>query len=669
LKGAHAAATPGDARLMDDVVGRLNVLGVIGVALVLTLLVRLWWLQVVSGSELESASTSDRIRVVHDEAPRGRIFDRQGDDVLVDNRERIVVGVDPQVIDALDAEDGGPSREVVLDRLAAALTMSGTTTTADTLEATIGDPAADPLRPVPVAVDVPESLEVFLLERRDQLPGVEVSREAVRTYPYGTVAAHVLGYVGQINDEELAAHEDEERTPYRLGDEIGKAGIEASFEEHLRGVPGQRTYEVDASGEVVRLVAEQSFPPVAGYDLRLAIDVDVQAYVEGALAATVDDVDAEKGSVVVEDPQDGTIVAMASNPTYAPEELVEGISTERYAELTSPASGFPLNNWAVQGQYAPASTFKLVTGWAGMTAGLRSPTETWNDQGSYVAEGCSSDDESCRFNNDGETVWGTVDLRRALTVSSDTYFYSLGDRFWLGRDERGEEAMQDLIEEWGFGEQTGVDLPAEISGLVNTPAMKAERHEAQPDAFPYGEWFTGDNINMSIGQGDLLVTPMQLTNAYAAFANGGTLREPQIALEVWEQQDESGPRVVESFEAEVLNEIDIPQDQYDAIRDGLLGVVSGSEGTAREAFEGFDLGRFPVAGKTGTAQVASQESGNALFVGYGPVNEFPAPRYAVTAIVENTEEYGGQVAAPLVRSIFDVLATPALLPQATRATS
>ncbi|OWY58538.1 hypothetical protein B7486_79425, partial [cyanobacterium TDX16] len=165
-------------------------------------------------------------------------------------------------------------------------------------------------------------------------------------------------------------------------------------------------------------------------------------------------------------------------------------------------------------------------------------TEGWGDPGFYNAQGCEG--ETCRFQNDDATPYGTVDLRRALTVSSDTYFYSLGDRFWLARDEIGDDAMQQLIREWGFGEQTGVDLPSEIPGLVNTPALKAERHEQYPEAFPYGEWYTGDNINMSIGQGDLLVTPLQLTNAYATFANGGTLRQPQIAMAVLEEQEIDG---------------------------------------------------------------------------------------------------------------------------------
>jgi penicillin-binding protein 2 len=303
-----------------------------------------------------------------------------------------------------------------------------------------------------------------------------------------------------------------------------------------------------------------------------------------------------------------------------------------------------------------------------MQAGFRTPTEGWGDPGFYVAQGCSAEDESCRFNNDDEIPYGTVDLRRALTVSSDTYFYSLGDRFWLARDDLGEDAFQDYVSEWGFGEPTGVELPSEIPGLVSTPSLKAERHEEYPEAFPYGQWFTGDNINMAIGQGDLLVSPLQLTNGYASFANGGTVRVPQIALEIWEENDEGPPTVIESFEAEVTNTIDIPDDQYQAIMDGLLGVVNGGEGTAREAFSGFNP-NFPVAGKTGTAQVAAQESGNALFAGFGPVNAFPGPRYAVTAIIDNTPLYGGEVAAPLVRSIFDVIADPALLPKAPTAES
>lgn len=652
---------------MTDSSQRLGVLGIVGVSLVLTLLVRLWWLQVVTGEDLSEASTADRIRVVHEEAPRGLILDRQGDDVLVDNRESIIVTVDPRALRDLEAADDSFDRADLFERLAAELTRLGSPTTVEGIEEAMADPAADPLQPIPVATDVDEMLEVYLLERHREFPGVDVERETVRAYPYGSVAAHVLGYVGSINQDELDARADEQDKPYRPGDEIGKTGVEATFEEFLRGVPGQRTYEIDAQGDIVRLVEEQSFDPVPGHDLRLAIDIDVQAYVEAQLAQSVEDVDAEKGSVVIQDPQDGSIVAMASNPSFSPADFVQGLSTAQYAELTSEESGYPLNNWAIQGQYAAASTFKVFTGWAAMQAGFRSPTDTWQDPGTYVAQGCSAEDDTCRFNNDNETPYGTVDLRRALTVSSDTYFYSLGDLFWLRRDEIGDDAFQRYLHEWGFGEQTGVDLPSEIPGLVNTPSLKAERHEQYPEAFPFGEWFTGDNINMSIGQGDLLVTPLQLTNGYATFANGGTLREPQIALEVWDQQEEGPPVVVEAFEAEVLNEIEIPPDQFAAIQEGLLGVVNSGEGTASGAFDGFDLGAFPVAGKTGTAQVASQDAGNALFSGYGPVNEFPGPRYAVTAIIENTPAYGGEIAAPLVRAIFDVLSNQVPLPRAPTA--
>ena len=643
---------------MTDASQRLSVLGIVAISLLLTLLVRLWWLQVVTGQELSEASTADRIRVVHEEAPRGRILDRQGDDVLVDNAEVIQVTIDPRTLRDLERTDDTFDREEMYARLASVLTQYGSPTAPLGIAESVDDPAADPLRPIPVATDVDEGLEVYLLERGHEFPGVDVDRESVRTYPFGSLAAHVIGYVGSINQDELDARADESEKPYRPGDEIGKTGVEATFEEHLRGVPGQRTYEIDAQGNIVRLIEEQSYDPIPGHDLRLTIDIDIQAHVESQLASTIDNTQAQRGSVVIEDPQDGTIWAMASYPTYQPQEFVQGLSATRYQELTSPESNYPLNNWSIQGQYAAASTFKLVTGWAGVEAGFRNVGDAWADPGEYFAQGCEG--ETCRFQNDNAVPYGSVDLRRALTVSSDTYFYSLGDLFWLRRDELGDDAMQQLIREWGFGERTGIDLPYEIPGLVNTPQLKAERHEQYPEAFPYGEWFTGDNINMSIGQGDLLVTPIQLNNAYATFANGGTVWEPQIALDVIDEQVVDGqvmPVVVESFEAEVLNEIEIADDVYAAIREGLLGVIYSGEGTAVDAFEGFDPG-FQVAGKTGTAQVTSQDFGNALFSAYGPVNSPFGPRYAVTAIIENTPQYGGDVAAPLVRSVFDVLAMP-----------
>jgi len=234
---------------MTDSSQRLSVLGVIAMSLVLTLLVRLWWLQVVTGADLSEASTADRIRVVHEEAPRGRILDRQGDNVLVDNRESIIVTVDPRALDDVEDLDESFDREEMFGRLATELTRLGSPTTVDGIVAAIEDPQNDPLQPIPVASEVNELLEVYLLERHREFPGVDVDRESIRSYPYGSVAAHVLGYVGSINQEELDARADEADKPYRTGDEIGKAGVEATYEEHLRGTPGQRTYEIDAQGE------------------------------------------------------------------------------------------------------------------------------------------------------------------------------------------------------------------------------------------------------------------------------------------------------------------------------------------------------------------------------------------------------------------------------------
>jgi penicillin-binding protein 2 len=565
----------------------------------------------------------------------------------------------------------------MFERLAADVSSFGTPLTADAITEAVEDPANDPLKPIPVASDVNELLEVYLLERHREFPGVDVDRTAVRSYPYGSVAAHVLGYVGSINDEELDAVADEEEKPYLAGDEIGKTGVEATYEEQLRGIPGQRVYELDAEGNIVRLIEERSHDPVPGNDLVLTIDVDLQAYAEQRLAEVAEegegDVEQARASVVIEDPQDGSILTMASYPAYQPEEFVNGLSSQRYAELNLPTNGYPLNNWAIQGQYAPASTFKLITGMAALEAGFRTPQDAVQDPGFYIAQGCSAEDESCRFKNDNETPYGTVNITRALSVSSDVYFYGIGDWFWLRRDELGDDAMQQQIEQWGFGEPTGIALPSEIPGLVSTPALKAQRHEELPEAFPYGDWRSGDNINMAIGQGDMLVTPLQLTNAYATFANGGTLREPFLVRQILEEQND-GPAdnptyfevLEETKEGETIDQIEITDERFQAVEAGLVGVTRG-EGTAATAFEAFNP-NFTVAGKTGTAQVESQDAGNALFVSYGPVGQLGA-RYAITAIFEETLLYGGEVAAPYVRSIYDVIADPSLLPKAQTAES
>lgn len=638
---------------------RLSILGIVVFSMFAALFARLWYLQVMSDEDYQIVAEANRVREVQVEAPRGRILDRNGK-VLVDNRVSIQVTIDRTVLKELDDDE----RTEVLAKLAEALSQTSKPTTVAELEARIADQRYSPYVPVPVASDVPEDLKIWIDERQDELPSVSAERVAVRRYPYGPLAAHILGYTGKITKEELDAVDPDTTKPYTLNDAIGKAGIERMYESDLRGTPGRTLLEVDTEGNTIRVIPEGTTPPVPGDDIVLNIDIDLQATAEQALQASLaaaaqrpprggDRPNVGKvGSTVVLDPNTGAVLAMASVPGYDPTRFVDGISEAEWAELNDPANYYPLNNWALQGQYAPGSTFKPFTAWAALAAGLITPESTINDTGVFEVPGCRG--ESCRFRNDGSKAYGIVDLRRSLTVSSDVFYYTLGARFWIEQEAiGGPERFRQLLEEWGFGSKTGIDLPAEQPGRIPSPSWKAQFCEATECIDP--TWRTGDNVNMSIGQGDVLVTPLQLAVAYAAVGNGGRIMQPQLMAEVRDGVTGEVKRVAEPV---VHHTLDIPQHWRDAMVDGLVGVTTQEGGTARAAFAGFPP-EYPVAAKTGTAQVANKAP-TAVFGAIGPA---PAPQYAVSVLLEESG-YGGSVAAPIARRLFDVLSGAAPMPEA-----
>ena len=395
--------------------------------------------------------------------------------------------------------------------------------------------------------------------------------------------------MGEINDAELA---DRRGKGYRLGDRIGKSGVEETYEADLRGQPGLSKLEVDARGRVLRSLGTRA--PVQGNDLQLTLDLDVQRLAEGSLAQGLDvahhtyDSTAKKsfiapaGAVVVMDPRDGSIVAMASNPSYDPSAFLNGIRPEVFAALQDPGGRFPLTNRAIQGQYAPGSTFKLATAIAALEKGLISPSTTYNDTGVFHLSNCVG---KCTFRNALGEAHGRVALARAITVSSDFYFYSLGAAFWGARGTMGDSAIQDVARSLSLGERTGIALPGEAKGLMPDPETRRHRHDANPKAFPEAHWFIGDNVNMAIGQGEVAITPLQLADAYATFANGGTAFQPRVAARVVAQ---SGA-VVHEVAPVVNRRLELASAVRDPIMAGLRGVPSDSQGTAKAAFASFDL--------------------------------------------------------------------------------
>lgn len=622
---------------------RLGILAIVIVSLFASLFSRLWYLQVMAAPTYEVAAQANQQRVVFEPAPRGRILDRNGK-VVVDNRLSNVV-----VIDRQEWEEVGDQDEVK-GRLAQVLGVP-----VGDIDERLADPEYGPFEPVPIAVDVPELTVTYLQERDREFPAVSAEQRTLRIYPYGMLAAHVLGTVGRITEDELEAREGK---GYLTNDSIGKTGVEASYEDELRGTPGRRVLSVDSNGNVLRTLRYE--PPVPGHDLRLTIDIDIQYQAEQALSDALararsmrsQDTDrlfpAPAGAVVVEDPRNGDIVAMASYPTYDPAAFVDGIDDAEWDAFQDPAARNPLTNRALQGQYAVGSTFKLLTAYAALRTGLINTGYTYYDDGEYEIRNCqAADPATCLRHNAGGRSYGTVDVARALTVSSDLFFFDIGAYFWEDRDRFGDP-MQAAAEEFGFGAESGVPLAGEENGLVPEPVFREN-----PAIYQEGEWRTGNSMNLAIGQGDLLATPLQLANAYAAFANGGTLYSPNVVDAVLEPLSGEVDHEVAPRE---LRRIEIDPGHHEAMLRGLAGVTANPDGTAYGAFDGFPNESWPVAGKTGTAQVKSldpitelPQEDTALFVGFGPV---ASPQYVAAAVIEQGG-YGGDVAAPLVRRIFD----------------
>jgi penicillin-binding protein 2 len=624
---------------------RLSIIAVVAVALFASLFARLYDLQVVGADDYQVQAEANRVRTVQVPAPRGRILDRNGK-VLVDNRVAVVVALDRSALGELSDE----RQADLLNRLSFDLTGAGHPITPDEIRARLDDQRFSRYAPVPLAVDLPEQLKIYFEERAADYPSVVVERTALRAYPYGPLAAHILGYVGKINDEELAGQQNQTAKPYTLNDEIGKSGVEQTYEPWLRGTPGIRRIEVDAEGNAVRVISERA--PRAGDDLVLTLNADVQALAEQKVQQGLADARARPnrdgsrnngttGAAVVLDPNNGQIVAMASYPSYDPNVFVDGIDAGEWAVLNDPVNHYPLNNWAIQGQWAPGSTYKLFVGYAALMAGVMTPDRVFADRGGYLIPGCSG--ARCYRSNAGGAAYGNLTISRAITVSSDAYFYNVGAQFWLQRDRfGGDDAMQTHLMPFGIGDRTGVALTSEAPGRVPTATWKREYNE-RIDGDPV--WRTGDNVNMAVGQGDVLVTPLQLASGYATFANGGTRYVPQIALRAEAYQT---GRVTQQFDPVVGGQVPLPPEVRDPLYQGLVGVPRN--GTAVRAFAGFPLDDYPIAGKTGTAQV-DDKADTAVFVAFGPA---PAPQYAVSVFLEESG-FGGTASAPVARALFDAL--------------
>ncbi|MBA3373997.1 MAG: penicillin-binding protein 2 [Actinomycetota bacterium] len=652
----RASRTPSAEAQLESTRLRLTFLSLLVVSLFLLLFARLWFLQVMAGDRYASLAQGNAVRTVSVTAPRGKLLDRNGKDIVV-NRYARVVSVQP-------AEMGERADEVLAD-LADLLGMS-----LRQVRREIASSQVSPLRPKPIAVDVPSDIVFYLHENASsRFPGVYAETIPVRAYPHGTTAAHAVGYVGQISESEL---EQPEYEGYRAGDVIGWAGLERTYEAQLQGHEGLRRLEVNAKGDVLRELDDVL--PTPGSDIRTTLDLRMQKLTEKSLAEgivnarSVDDTGsgpgrggtykAPAGAVVVLDPDNGEVIALASYPDFQPERFVGGVDTRYWRWLQHPRNDFPLINRVAQSSYPPGSVFKVVSAAAALSNGYVTPSTTVPCPGYWDWNGQI-------FRNWNPADSGSMTIDQALQYSCDTVFYELARRMWTDEQQEGEQPRERLSSQakaWGFGALTGLDLPSERAGVVPgrkwkqqfwednrrsycTQAKRApDDSDAQAlfvDLCQYGNtWRGGDSVNMSIGQGDLQTTPLQIANGFAAIANGGTLYRPHVAKAIV-QPDGSVRRI----KPKVMGKLPVSAKHRNLIAEGLEKVTA--EGTAAGTFADFPL---KVAGKTGTAEFKPKQP-FAWFAAYAPADD---PEYVVVTMVE--EGGGGSVnAAPIARRILEGL--------------
>jgi penicillin-binding protein 2 len=628
---------------------RLRVVGAVAFVLFAVMALRLWDLQVIGHRQYAAAVNANRIREVTVPAPRGLIVDRS-DTVLAGNR------VENQVVLSRAEAHSDPG---IVGRVAA---LVGVPPAA--VQAALTDQQYSPYEPVPVLKNAPAAIVQYLDAHESQFPGVTVVPVTVRDYPQGgSLANQVLGYVGPINGTELKAHAGK---GYTESSQIGKTGVEAEDEGYLRGKVGRQTLEVTPTGTVVGTLHETK--PTQGDTAVLNLTADLQKYVQSALATDITNdrqtptkgvyPSAPNGAAVVMDVETGAVLALASYPSYSLTEWVGGISTANYEALQSGCSAVvtscPLDDYAIQGLYTPGSTFKLATATAALQDGLITPTSSVDDTGVFDVRthGDPTCTSGCTFHDATAADAGIVDVSSALTRSDDYFFYTLGWRFFENQSRYGPAPIQKTANELGLGGLTGIDLPGEAQGRVDSQAVREKLHQATPTGFPNDFWYPGTNIEMAFGQGETIVTPIEEAQAYATFADHGVKHQPEVLGAV---VTPSG-NVVQRVQPVETGHVTYSGSNYQAMLDGFIGVTHTPSGTAYGTFQQFSHvpSTYVIAGKTGTATTATstRQPPNAWFVGFGPVNG--TTQYVVAVAVAKAG-YGASAAAPAVANIFNYL--------------
>lgn len=688
-------------RTRDPKAVRLLLLRLLILALAGVLIGRLWQIQMVTGEKYRLLADANRLRDVDLPAPRGVIYDRNGE-ILARNQPSFAVEIVPG--DLPEDEEGEPEGSGdahVLDRLLAILARpvqggrltvgaTPTPTPSPAPKAAKGKPTAVPTvdpttvikerdpwvmpraeieenitagrlggayRAITVARYINEETAFLIAEDAVNLPGVQLVLEAIRDYPSGALTSHIIGYMGRIPEDQLA---DYEADGYRRNDQVGLTALELGLESELRGTPSQQTIEVDVNGRKVRTVGEQR-AAVPGRNVVLSLDLELQEVATKALQAAFDKssgfTKANQGCVVALDPRTGKLLALVSLPSYDNNLFAKGITEEAYKALLSDPL-LPMYDQSIAGMYPPGSTFKIIMASAGLQEGVINANtklgDGWdgaNDGIIWVPNDFAPWDQSLAqpfysWTHKYGYGHGFHNVRHALSVSDDIFFYELGGGYRDQFQGLGSKRIGDYAKAFGLGAPTGVELLGESSGLV--PSSKWKR-------LNYAEsWLTGDTYNMSIGQGFVLATPIQMANATAAIANRGTLYQPQLVDYL---TDEDG-NVVRPFEAKTLRTVPVDPKYLDIVREGMYGAVNFPDGTATRVI----VPGVVLAGKTGTAEFFRDWNKDgkpdrddkdnlpthAWFTSFAPYID---PEIVVTVFIANAGE-GSGVAAPVANEVL-----------------
>jgi len=584
-----------------DLKKRLYYLSIAVTVLFAIILTRLWFLQFIEVDRLKKMSENNRLRFIPVAASRGALLDRNGK-VIVNNTPSFSLAVIPnEVVD----------KDYLLDNVARILEIDRS----ELLSKWEKGQGRAKYFPIVLASGISRDQVEYFQENSLRLNGLGIEVKPVREYPEVTLASHLLGYIAEVSESELAM---EEFADYNSGDYIGKNGIERSYEEYLHGNDGGRKIEVDARGRYLRTLSET--PPVPGHSLMLTIDIELQRATENALGD-------KAAAVVALDVNSGEILSFASNPGFDPALFTRRMPPEQWKAYLEDKR-HPLENKALKGQYPPGSTFKIITALAGLSEGLIDERTSVHCSGEYKLG-------NAIFRCWSKKGHGHVNLKKALRESCDVYFYQLGERL-------GVDRIALYAKKFGLGEPLGVGVENEKSGIVPTTDWKEKKTG--------NKWFSGETLSVSIGQGYLTTTPIQLAAMIAGLATDGKIYRPHLVKKIFDRDGNT----IKEFTPELFKNIDLKPEYFRLVKEGLLAVVNDSGGTGAAA----RLYEVKVAGKTGTSQVVKQKErkaaqayqyrDHALFVAFAP---FENPEIAVAVVVEHGE-HGGGAAAPVAGQVL-----------------